>query len=130
MRDQPLHPETPREIALCRMACDAAKTNLRDHFWQGQPGREAIMDKHRDDRYPLPKTRVPRVLTLDDGSEWTWEDETRSWLSRVGTNSGDHGPLRGSSLFPFSRLSAKALTPSELRRAADVRENPWTEGEG
>ena len=64
MTDAPLNPQTPREIALCRMACDEVKTNLRDHFWHGQSGREAIMDKHRDDRYPLPKTRVPRVLTL------------------------------------------------------------------
>ena len=120
MTDTPLHPETPREIALCRMACDEMIECVR--YVVPVTGEWLVVNikNRRDARFPAPpKKRVPRVLTLDDGSEWTWEEAVHGWRnSRAGVLS----------VHPY-RSDNRSLTASELRRAADVRENPWTEEE-
>lgn len=122
MRDQPLHPETPREIALCRMACDEMIECVR--YVVPVTGEWLVVNikNRRDARFPAPpKTRVPRVLTLDDGSEWTFDGRWWRWSRYPKVE------YRG----PFKNENGgdNVFTASELRRAADVRENPWTEVE-
>ena len=80
MTDPPLHPETPREIALCRMACDEMIECVR--YVVPVTGEWLVVNikNRRDARFPAPpKTRVPRVLTLDDGSEWTFDGRWWRW---------------------------------------------------
>ena len=118
MPDTPLHPETPREIALCRMACDEMITMLSSMTSTSLLNPFIFrLRERRDAFFPLPKKRVPRVLTRDDGSEWTFDGDWWRLIER---------PELG---YPNPTVDGHSLTASELRRAADVRENPWTEGE-